>query len=296
MNSIFRDDAINKALSPENLNRQIKIIKTPFSMLLATLFLAVITAIIWSFFASIPITLKLKGVIFPQEGIATVTALEEGVMGSIRVKLGNYVKEGDVISYIPQIDILDQIKISQDSDEIQQLRMEYHMKSMILSPSDGQIISLAQEGQYLKKGDEIAKLVKSDDHTDNQEVTAFAAQSEAKILKKGMLVQISPDFAPREQYGYMEGIITKITNFPSKPSEILRRFGGFVSETDLSGLENNIEIKILISADVKSKNLKKWSNPKGETLNIDVGTKCNIVAILDRVKPVDLFFSKGSLD
>lgn len=296
MNSIFRADAMNKALSPENLNRQIKIITTPFSMLIVTLFLAVLTGIVWSVFASMPITLELKGVIFPQNGIATVTVSKEGLVGSIRVKLGNNVKEGDVIAYIPQTDILRQIKTSHDPDEIQSLRMEYHMKSMILSPSDGQIISVVQEGQYLRKGDEIAKLVQSDEHTDNQEITAFAMQSEAKRLKKGMLVQISPDFAPREQYGYMEGVITKITNYPSKLSETVKRFGGFVSETDLSGLENNIEIKILISADFKSKNLKKWSNPKGEALNIDVGTKCNIAVILDRVKPMDLFFSQGTLD
>ncbi|MEL7563594.1 MAG: HlyD family efflux transporter periplasmic adaptor subunit [Dehalobacterium sp.] len=290
MSSLFRNTAMDQALSPEKLNRQIKIITPPFIMVFAALLLVILTGIAWSVFVTIPVRLELKGVVFPQNGILTVVAEEEGFAESTWVKHGDDVKIGDLIAYIPQTDILRRIKSTNDPIELEQLRKEYHLKSMIMSPAEGQIISVVKEGEYLRTGEEIAKLVQESIYTNNQEITAFASQSEAKRLKKGMMVQISPDFAPREEYGYMEGVVTKIAGYPSTPEETIKRFGGFISEGDLSHLENMIEIKVSISADKSSKNFKRWSNPKGETLDIDVGTRCNIAILISRAKPVDLIF------
>lgn len=94
----------------------------------------------------------------------------------------------------------------------------------------------------------------------------------------------------------MEGVVAKIAGYPSTPEETIKRFGGFISEGDLPNLENSIEIKISIAADSRSKNFKKWSNPKGEALDIDTGTRCNIAILLSRVKPIDLIFPSGKTD
>ncbi len=284
---------MDRALSPERLNRQIKIITPPFVLVFAALFLLILTGAAWSVFATIPVRLELKGIIFPQDGILSVAAKDEGLVESVWVKRGDYVKQGDLIAYIPQTDLLRRINSTGDEAETENLRLAYQLASMIVSPEEGQVISVAAQGQYLRTGEEITRLVQQNIYINNQEVTAFAPQNEAKKLKKGMVVQVSPEFAPREEYGYMEGVVTEIARYPSTLEETVKRFGGFISEGDLSNLENSVEIKISISADKDAKNSKKWSNPRGKTLDIEAGTKCNIAIIINRARPIDLLFPGG---
>jgi multidrug resistance efflux pump len=293
MNNIFRNMAVEQALSPRELNKYIKIITPPFMIIFVALLLIAATIIIWGISATIPIRIELPGIVFPQNGILTIVANNEGAVFNVRVKPGDYVEEGDIIAYIPHENILHQIKDSSDAAEKGLLRLEYHAKSMILSPTDGMVISIASEGDYLQVGKEIARLVSEDIYTNNQEVTAFASYNEGKKLKKGMSVQISPHFAPREEYGYMEGVITRIANIPSTRGDTIKRFGGFISEKDLDEHDSNIEVKITIFADSGPKSHLKWSNQKGEALEIDAGTKCNIAVLINRIRPIDLLLGSG---
>lgn len=121
---------------------------------------------------------------------------------------------------------------------------------------------------------------------DNGEARVFCYVpiSTAKRLKENMDVQISPDYAPREQYGYVNGKVINIgdeivtesyleTNFEN-PKIVLPA----ISDTT----QNLVEVEL---------SLGDWSTDKGKEISITEGSLCNISVIESEQKPYQLIFN-----
>lgn len=118
-----------------------------------------------------------------------------------------------------------------------------------------------------------------------QRVYCYVPIATAKRLEKGMNVQISPDYAAREKYGYIKGEIIDIGS-EIVTSEYLS--GVFenpnIIAPALSGLglsDNLIQIKLSLS---------EWSSDKGEDIKIIDGSLCSVSAIVSEQKATQLLF------
>jgi len=110
----------------------------------------------------------------------------------------------------------------------------------------------------------------------------------SKRLSPGMDVQISPDYADKEQYGYIKGKVVSIgskivteeylaSNFPDP-----QLFYPIFSSTN-SAAGNVIEVAL---------SMEEWSNEEGNKLEITDGTLCEVSAIVGGTKPYELMFNK----
>ena len=112
--------------------------------------------------------------------------------------------------------------------------------------------------------------------------------SVAKKLSVGMEVQVSPDFAPREEYGYMQGLITSIGTYPVTQDEVNSAIGGMQIQNNLLPGDSAIEVRINLTVDPDSADLIKWSNKKGEKIQVSIGTGCNILIVVKKQRPIEL--------
>lgn len=299
--SIFRKSSLESMSSPEQLNEYIKVINPGIFIILAGVAAVIIAAAIWSVFGSVSDTVHVKGVIFPQDGIVDVIPAVEGRISDIRVKNGDFVNAGQIISVIPQDDLIERINEMKatgnpNTEEINSLIDEYENKSVIVSPVSGIVTKVMNTGENASKEKPVVSIIKQEKYANDKQVICYIAASISKKLSIGMEVQVSPDFAPREEYGYMQGIITSIGTYPVTTAEINSAIGDIQSKSDLVPEGSAVEVRINLTVDPDSQDLIKWSNKKGEKIQVSIGTDCNILVVVKKQHPIEIIFGKMAED
>ena len=109
--------------------------------------------------------------------------------------------------------------------------------------------------------------------------------------QEGMEVQVSPDFAPREEYGYMHGHITSVSAYPVSEADVLAAVGSQQYAEGLLPRGSSVEVRVTLTVDPASPNKIKWSNKKGELLSLAIGTNCNMLIVVNNYKPYELVFN-----
>ncbi|RPI24919.1 MAG: hypothetical protein EHM61_15770 [Acidobacteria bacterium] len=120
-------------------------------------------------------------------------------------------------------------------------------------------------------------------------VVGFVKLRTARRLAVGMPAQVSPDYAPRDEYGFVYGTIGRIGQRPVSDSDIAAKFGetGRYLKTLLPKEGNAVEIEIWL--DVSNDKLR-WSNTKGEAIQVASGSDCSARIITRERKPYQLVF------
>lgn len=117
-----------------------------------------------------------------------------------------------------------------------------------------------------------------------QNVYCYVPISVAKRLNVGMDVQISPDYAPREQYGYINGEVIDIGENIVTNEYLVEKFENprIVLPVISGSTENLVQVQL---------NLKGWSSEKGEKIKITDGSTCTASVVESEQKPYQLIFN-----
>ena len=302
----YREEAINAVSSPEQLDQYTKVIRAPAWILLTAVLLIVITVFIWLFSGNISDGIRVKGIIFPQSGITDIYSRSSGTVTSVLAKEGDYVDEGQIIAILPDYELIAEIEelrkeigqadantgqsANQNDPEaiLEDLVAEYELNSVIKSTVSGIVQSIVSKDQKISNGHKIATIINEDRYTNDREIIAYVPLTIAQSIKVGMEAQISPTYAPREEYGYMKGHITKVGRVPVTEEMLKKTFGDWDHQKNLLYEDGCVEVRIAIGVDPDSSNNFQWSNKKGRDLNIDISTICNVLIVSEDKRPIDL--------
>ena len=120
-------------------------------------------------------------------------------------------------------------------------------------------------------------------------VFAYASMRTARRLAVGMPAQVSPDYAPRDEYGFISGRVAAIGGKRVSQSDVAADFGELGDYAKRLLPSQGIAVKIEIRLDSSGDKLR-WSNPKGEAIQVPSGSDCTIRIITGERKPYQLFF------
>jgi HlyD family secretion protein len=107
---IFREQALEQANSPEQLDRLVQVTGPRRWLSLAAFGLLVSCGAAWSVVAKIPITVTGKGVLIYPSNVATVQSNTTGQLLSVKVKAGDPVKKGQIIAFIDQSELRQELQ------------------------------------------------------------------------------------------------------------------------------------------------------------------------------------------
>lgn len=293
--NIFRKSSLDRISSPERLNEYIKITHPGVWSVLFGCLALLIAVGFWMFFGVIPDSVKATGIVFPQDGVTAIIPQSGGRISDMRVHVGDYAEAGQIIAVIPQEDILAQIKElkgdpAADEEKISALLSRYESRSLIVSPVSGIVLSASSVNETVSSSDSIATIVKQEKYAIDRQIICYIPVATAKKLQEGMEVQVSPDFAPREEYGYILGHITSIGTYPVSQADVLGAVGNQQYADGLLLQENSVEVRATLTVDPDSQDKIKWSNKKGEGITLSIGTGCDMLIIVDNYKPYQLIF------
>lgn len=237
MAELFRKTALDSMSTPEQLDKQVKIMRPSVWVIFIALVTTLVTFIIWSFTYHITNGVNLSGVAFTNNNIISNTAERNCIVTDVLVNEGDYVEIGDIIAVVSNTELLEKIEdsryelslLDEKSKEyalllgqIEKLTDTYVASTVIKSSASGYVQSVRSTGTALESGDNISTIMTNSGYN---EVTAYVPMQTARSLELGMTAQVSPSYAVREEYGYMTGVITSISDTPVSEESILARMG-----------------------------------------------------------------------
>lgn len=303
MAELFRKTALDSMSTPEQLDKQVKIMRPSVWVIFIALVTALVTFIIWSFTYHITNGVNLSGVVFTNNNIISNTAERNCIVTDVLVNEGDYVEIGDVIAVVSNTELLEKIEDSRYelsmldekskeyallSGQIEKLTDTYVASTVIKSSASGYVQSVRSAGTALESGDNISAIMTDSGYN---EVTAYVPMQTARSLELGMTAQVSPSYAAREEYGYMTGVITSISDTPVSEESILARMGTLSYVEGILPEGSYVEVRIRLDLDENSANSYKWSNSKGETLSVELGTQCSIIVVISEYLPIQMLIN-----
>jgi hypothetical protein len=118
---------------------------------------------------------------------------------------------------------------------------------------------------------------------------AYVPFGVSKRLSENMPVQVSPDYAPREEFGFIYGTVVDVGHRVIDEFHLARRYGNLAFVRGILPAEaagNFVEVRIELERE--DGNLK-WSNPKGADVILENGAYCTGVIVIRERKPIDVF-------
>lgn len=303
MAELFRKTALDTMSTPEQLDKQVKIMRPSAWIVFVAFIVAFITFIIWGVTYKISDGINMNGVVFTNNNIITNVAVRDCLVTDVLVSDGDYVQIGDIIAVVSNNELLDEIencrhqisllnknseKYKSTTEFLDAMIESYVASTIIKSNTDGYIQTIKSTGSALVAGDTIATVMSDSGYN---EIVAYVPLQTANKLNLGMSAQISPSYAPREEYGYMTGVVTAVSDTPVSKESILAKMGTLSYVESILPEDTCVEVRIRLDFNDNTSNGYNWSNKKGEDLYVGLGTQCSIIIIADEYLPVEMLVS-----
>lgn len=187
-----------------------------------------------------------------------------------------------------------QLQLREINERVQAAQAEFHQretelkqKSEIISPFTGQIVEItAHQGDVIAS--QMAILDLQDESAPTEALLYVPPYGEAKNIKAGMTVQLSPNNTKREEFGFILGKVTEVSLFPSSREGMIAKFRHprVVEKIVSGGPVMTVNVELL--TDQKTHSGFKWSSSAGSKVKVTVGTLCTAEIKLREQPPITL--------
>ena len=117
---IFRQAALDRLSSPEQLDRILRVTNPQSWMTLLAITLLIAVAAVWGYAGSVDTTAPGQGVIVRTGGVRAVVAPAGGIVVTVNVQVGDHIHQGEVVATIAQPELWNRIKAAEG--ELDELR------------------------------------------------------------------------------------------------------------------------------------------------------------------------------
>jgi HlyD family secretion protein len=168
------------------------------------------------------------------------------------------------------------------------MRKELALAETVTSPYDGEVLELKTSAGSTVATAQPVLSIQPD--VQNLEVLAYVPSLQAKDIKGGMEVQISPSNIKREEYGFMKGEVVYVADYPATPAALMRNFENEALVQALSRSGPVTEIHAILKKAPGSGGGFAWSTSRGPVTVISSGTICSVQVVTQRQRPIRLLF------
>lgn len=291
-NKIFRKKALDTVSSPEQLDQHVRITRPSVWIIMIAIIALIIGAGAWACTAEMTQGFEISSaILWPASGVNYSLSKTSGTVRDVLVGHGDYVSEGYILASIPNEEILNRIASTPEGTALDALRYEYATTSLIKAESTSYVQNVVYKNNEVTSNQVISACVPVDEVAGTKEIIAYVPYTTARGLSVGTEVQVSPSTAPREQYGYIKGVISDIGTVTVN-DETIEKTMGTTQYKDVMGIDEScVEIRMKLYQDDSSYNGYLWSNDKGKMVpGITIGTACSVKVVQGRIHPINLLF------
>lgn len=167
---------------------------------------------------------------------------------------------------------------------LRELESQLDTLSQIKSPHSGRVLELvANTGDLVEPG---ARLLTLEDPDQALRAIVFVPAAEGKKIVQEMSAHVSPSTVRPEEYGFIVGTVTKVSEFPLTPDAVLHILGNRTLAEELAGRTSPIQVTVTLEADGEAVSGFKWTSAGGPPTMIHSGTLCNGSVQVETKRPI----------
>ena len=185
-----------------------------------------------------------------------------------------------------------ELNIEQQITEIKQqillLNENYQTATQVMATASGRIMEIpVRRGDYVQPGSTIA-VIESGNGAATISALVYFPAVEGNKIKPGMKIGLSPTPVKQEEYGFIQGLITDVSEFPVSDNYLLSSLQNVSLVSTFHQIQNPIEVKVSIIPDPATYSGYKWSSSKGPDQKIGSGYICSAKVTTESKRPVSL--------
>ncbi len=192
------------------------------------------------------------------------------------------------------VDETESVKIENDirekRREISSTELKLDLLSKVVSPFTGRVVDIQTGiGDLINPGDQLMTLERAGRDVQDLELILFVSPMDGKKVHSNMLVQVAPSTVKREEYGYMLGMVTYVSAYPSSRKSMMQA----LNNEQLVEMFSESYAPVAIYANLipapktpESPSGYKWSSSKGPPLELSTGTLCSASITIEKKRPI----------
>lgn len=264
---IFRQEALNRLSSPEQLDQLMRVTSSRSWIALAAVGLLLFVALLWGIFGTIPTTVPAQGFLV-RRGVQSLDAPHAGVVKEIKVGSGDEVAKGQEL--------------------VVMTGGPGQTETTIVSPFRALVLGRRARREAAVEKD--APLLMLEPLDETLSVRLFVPVSDGYGIKRDMAVQVWPSHVRQGDSGHLVGKIRFASKYPVSQDEIER----LVTDSELARRIGQagpcLQVMVELEADPGSRSGYRWSSSQGTALPLFSGTPCEARITVHEQRPIQLVF------
>lgn len=180
-------------------------------------------------------------------------------------------------------------QISDARQGLDMLQKDLNELSKVRSPYTGRALELeVDEGALVSKGTSLLRIELMGKDIKNLEVVMYFPAGQGKQIKQGMTAQIAPAIVKQSEYGYLLGLVTQVSEYPSTRQAIMRTVQNETLVQSLTAAGAPLEVRADLIPDPRTPSGYKWSSSKGPNISLQTGTMCMTSVVVAKQRPISL--------
>lgn len=179
-------------------------------------------------------------------------------------------------------------QITETKQQIYLLNENYQTATQVVATATGRVMEIpVRRGDFVQAGSTIAVIESGSGENAIGALVYFSA-ADGKKIRPGMKIGLVPTTVKQEEYGYMQGLITDVSEFPVSDNYLVSSLQNMSLASTFHQISNPIEVKVSIIPDPSTYSGYKWSSSRGPDQKIGSGYLCAAKVTTDSRRPISL--------
>jgi HlyD family secretion protein len=167
---------------------------------------------------------------------------------------------------------------------LQELQTASKRSAQVTTLASGRVIELKKNvGDQVRTGEVIAVLEPLEG--DLQPII-FVNSKLAKQIRPDMETQVSPTSVKKEEFGFMKGKVSSVSDFPITPEGAQAIVANRSLVGELLGTEAKVEMRAALIPNAATPSGYEWSSSSGPPFRIAGGSRISVSVVVDRKPPI----------
>lgn len=180
-----------------------------------------------------------------------------------------------------------QTRLTTAERELAQMESEFRTTSDVTSPYTGRVLEVTvEQGSMVDRGRPILTVDLTGKAVKGLEAVIYIPSVHGKKIRPGMEVQIAPSTVKKEEFGYLLGRVTYVSDYPVTPQGMQQVLKNEQLVTALSGDDAPYAIRVDLLPDPDNVSTYRWTSSDGPPIRIQSGTLASAGVVVERRRPI----------
>lgn len=179
-------------------------------------------------------------------------------------------------------------QLEESKTTLANMKEAFKISSEIISTYQGRVIELKiKPGSLVNAGLPIVTLELADEES-SLEAILYISPMDGKKVSTDMEALVAPTTIKTEEYGYMKGEVTYVSQYPTTSQQMMLRLQNKELVATLTQGGAPFEMNVSLIPNPKALSGYTWTSPLGPPIQVQSGTMCTATITVKKQKPISL--------